>query len=150
MAEQFHPSIKGILVKTVLAAVGISLGILLFGSFLGNNILLALAIVWAIAALTGLFAYATHRFKIVEIGENTIKVKTGVFTLRSVVIPYEKITHLRASQSLFQRILNVGNLDIDTAGTPEPEVVVPDIPYRHLETILKNIEQRSHCKVDHA
>ena len=47
------------------------------------------------------------------IEDNSISFREGVFSVKTITIPYAKITNVSFSQSLFQRLFGVGNIFID-------------------------------------
>ena len=144
MVERFHPSAKGMIAKVVIGALALSVLIVLGKEILGNLFLLAGAGVWGIAILLALLARGVHLFKTIEIGENNVKLLIGVMNRQSTIIPYNRVTHVRTTHTLFQRVLGLGTLEIDTAGSDMVEVRLADIPNKYLEQILKNLEEKTH------
>ena len=48
--------------------------------------------------------------------KNTVKLKGGIFKKINKEIPYSQITHIVVSQDVFQKVLGISTLDIQTAG----------------------------------
>jgi len=144
MVESMHP----VPIRTYLGAV-------LFGAILTAFVLFLaefiepfvstgflLTIIWGITFLRALVAWIVVRFKKVEIGDHEIKVKTGVFNTKIILVPYDRITNVGVKRSFLERIFGLGTLEIDTAGTPYPEAIMANLPYKGLEMILEKTKGR--------
>lgn len=135
------------IVQIIIGAVVVSAIILYFGGLLEDLMLIALGGVVGAAILLGMLARIIQLFKTIEIGEKSVKVMTGIIHIKSMLIPYERITHVQTTQTLSQRILGLGTLSIDTAGSDMVEVVLRDVPQKYLQKILHNIEEKTHRQV---
>lgn len=112
-----RPSIKvikaGYIVVAVLALAGL-------GCFVNDESLRSVAI--ALFAAAGLFAVMLIRGHIrrrlikVTLGSQHLRYEAGVFSKSTRIIQLPKVQDVRVDQSLLQRMLNVGDLSIETAG----------------------------------
>ena len=148
MAERFHPSAKGQIIKIVFVAIVLTVAVFFLGKYLGNLGQLFIIVIWIATFVLALLARGVELFKTIEVGETSIKVITGVLNVKSMLVPYDRITEVRSSQTLFQRFIGLGTLEVDTAGTSQIEITVPDVPENYLEQIINNIEQKTGKKVE--
>lgn len=102
----------------IVALIVISIWIL-FGGSLKWFVLLS----FFSAALLALFEFLI-RLERVTITEHGIEFCKGIFSRRVMRASYHTISNVFVHQSLVQRILRYGNVEIDTAGGPEPEIVL--------------------------
>ena len=68
------------------------------------------------------------RESILYLASNGITRERGILGKEFITINYEDIVRTRISQNIIQRILNEGNLDIDTSGMEESEMDFKNIP----------------------
>jgi len=62
------------------------------------------------------WAKLTYRFYRYELKEDSFRKEQGVIGKKYVSIPYEKIQNVDISRSLFERILGLSTIQIQTAG----------------------------------
>jgi uncharacterized membrane protein YdbT with pleckstrin-like domain len=74
--------------------------------------------------------------------------KTGVFTKKVIYVPYDSIQNIRISKNLSERIMDIGDILIDTSGGDAVELVIEDIPdpEKMHRIILEKMEERTHQK----
>ncbi len=142
MADRFHPSPKTMVAKIIMAVLVISISMYYFQSIIGTQTLFYILVLWVASLLLTLLTTALHRFKTVEIGDNSVKLITGIVHIKSIIVPYHNITNVHASQGLLQRIFGLGTLGIDTAGGDVIEAVLEDIPNSSLNEIVRRIEEK--------
>lgn len=53
---------------------------------------------------------------------------TGILSLKSVEISYKNLRTVIVTQTLMQRILNLGNISIASSGTDGMEIIAPNMP----------------------
>jgi len=87
-------------------------------------------------------AWILHKFRFLKIEEDGLMKQTGVFSVHELRIRYEKITHSNFNQTFLERILGIGTLKVDTAGTGAVELVFHDIEHTKAREIIKLIEER--------
>ncbi|MCY4577194.1 MAG: PH domain-containing protein [Candidatus Kaiserbacteria bacterium] len=80
--------------------------------FIGIYLLLAL-LCSTIGTIYGYWYYRTYKY---ELRENGFRKEYGVISKRYVTIPYEKIQNVEIRRSLFERMLGISELQIQTAG----------------------------------
>jgi uncharacterized membrane protein YdbT with pleckstrin-like domain len=92
-----------------------------------------LDIVASLSTLVGLFilAYAEFntRYKKVVVYNQRAVLEEGIFNRNSTTINYSRITEVSVKQSVFQRMLGIGNIDIRTASSTKDHVLsIENIP----------------------
>ncbi len=74
----------------------------------------------------GAFLYFQQQY--VHAEDEMLTVKEGVVTSRMVVIPFNKISEVKTQYGLWDTILGVGTVVIDTAGNSGVQVVFSHVP----------------------
>jgi uncharacterized membrane protein YdbT with pleckstrin-like domain len=54
--------------------------------------------------------------------------RTGVFSKKLIYVQYDKIQDVKLSKSVSERIVNMGDIYLDTSGGPEVELNILDVP----------------------
>ncbi len=138
--ERVHPNpvakIAGILLIATILSLGMSI-------LLPDLFLLGLPFIWGLAVLLCLMAYASTRFTTLEVTEDEIIHVIGVMSVRRKHIPYSKITDVSMRQSFIERIFSLGTLEIDTAGGPGTEIMIPSMPLNTLHRVMDEIKEES-------
>lgn len=79
-----------------------------------------------------------------SISKNELVIRKGVMRVERITIPFEKVQNVNVSRSIFERILGLATLKIETAGTNpgEAEGILPGITHYHdlMDEILIRIE----------
>jgi uncharacterized membrane protein YdbT with pleckstrin-like domain len=122
-----HPSGK-YAVKLFIASFPLSLFILVlvFSARGGLGIAGVLMVIYLVIAFIGIVAYcASLRY---EITPEEVVVHAGVITKTVRHVPFRTVTNLQVTRGLFDRILGMGSLSIQTAGSgsiaiPEEKLV---------------------------
>jgi len=70
----------------------------------------ALLLLWTVSR------HIRQRFSVIRIGGGKLRYETGMLSKNTRTMELSKIQDVRVEQSLVQRILNIGNLRIETAG----------------------------------
>lgn len=133
-----RPSIKvikaGYVVAILLALAGL-------GCFSNDESLRPVAI--ALFAAAGLLAVMVIRGHIrrrlikMTLGSQHLRYEAGVFSKSTRIIQLPKVQDVRVDQSFMQRLLNVGNLSIETAGEASRLTIANiDAPQSVAEQIL--------------
>src|SRR3989338_1491533 len=133
MPESFHPSGIPLYLKAALIAIILS-GLLLYArevvEFDPTELIIGL---WVVAFIISIATKIAHRFKTLEIDDHNITLKIGILSTKTVVVPFERITNVNVHQSLFQRLVGLGTLSVDTAaGTVLAEIKIENMPYKAL------------------
>jgi len=98
-----------------------------------HKMVFPMALFFLIAAAAGIPLYAwfylTYDRLTFELAENDLVLREGVLTRKSTVIPYEKIEDLSSERTLFERMLGLATIEVETAGRSHPgsEMVIPGI-----------------------
>lgn len=112
-----RPSIK--LIKAGYMAV-VLLALIGFGCLANDESLRSVAIaLFAAAGLCALMLIRGHikrRLIKITLGSQHLRYEAGVFSKSTRIIQLPKVQDVRVDQSLVQRMLNIGNLSIETAG----------------------------------
>ena len=58
---------------------------------------------------------------VIKLKNNGLEYRKGIFSKNVIKIPYSSISNITVNQTLMQRILYYGDIDIDTPGTPGVE-----------------------------
>jgi len=82
-------------------------------------------------------AMVYEKFNEIDVGNTSVAIKKGMLSVKSIVIPYAKITDMNIHRSLLDRLLKLGLMEINTAGSEGMEVVFPDIRKDDLAYISK-------------
>jgi uncharacterized membrane protein YdbT with pleckstrin-like domain len=79
-----------------------------------------------------LIAHFTERL---DIYDDRLVYSKGIFSKSEVAVPFSRVTNYGVDQNLFDRIFQVGNFTVETAGSVAPELVLIGYSYR-LKDIL--------------
>ncbi len=90
---------------------------------LGGSINWFLALGFFALALLVLFEILI-RLEQITITEHGIEFRKGILSRRVMRASYHSISNVFVKQSFLQRIFHYGTVEIDTAGGPEPEIVL--------------------------
>ncbi|MBI5051468.1 PH domain-containing protein [Candidatus Micrarchaeota archaeon] len=91
--------------------------------------------------LNSLISEFLKRFTKIYLEEKGITVKKGIFNIKKVFIQYPNIANINVHQSIFERVLSVGSLEIDTAGTAKAEVLIHSIDYNNLQKVVERTKK---------
>lgn len=102
------------------------------GSFKLDMGLKDLAILWLAMAVVCLLIFlhmAVKRYSSsLEIRHDEVAFETGILKRNSTEIGFEDIRTVNVSQTLLQRVLNLGNISIASSGTSGYEILVKNMP----------------------
>ncbi|MBI2079638.1 PH domain-containing protein [Candidatus Micrarchaeota archaeon] len=135
--ETFHPTAKPEHVKTLLIAITLTLIALFFQSFLGSIATFFLSVIWIITILISIIVELRTRAVTINLEEKGISVKQGILNTKQVFINYSNIANINIHRSLFERMVGVGSLEIDTAGTSGAEVLIHSIDNKYLQKVIE-------------
>jgi uncharacterized membrane protein YdbT with pleckstrin-like domain len=114
-----HPSWRAVLVFYVagiaLVAVAAAIGALISG--VGLAIPLG-AVVLALVILVGLIKRKATRYVITS---ERLHIRHGILSKRTQETRVQRVQNVNTEQSFFERIMQVGTVDFDTAGTDDSE-----------------------------
>jgi uncharacterized membrane protein YdbT with pleckstrin-like domain len=114
-----HPSWRGVLsfyLKGLAIALAIG-AILLFAVSTGTGIL-AFAIVMALVIVVGLIKRMSTRY---VISTERLNIRTGILAKRVQQTSINRVQNVNTEQTFVDRLLRVGAVDFDTAGTDDSD-----------------------------
>lgn len=103
-----------------------------------------------LGVLYSYFYYRRFLFHIDYEKQEFVLVK-GVFSTETVNIPFDKIQQVDLKRSIFQRVIGVYSLVIDTAGSKDEEIqikAVSEDKATHLSHILTKVKNATEKKID--
>jgi membrane protein YdbS with pleckstrin-like domain len=131
-----HPSAK-LLKLWYLAAAALAAAIAVYNLRLENGVWWPLIVPAAIAAATAI-AHARRRFTSLTIQNGKLRYESGILSRCTRTMEITKVQHVHCDQTLFQRIVSVGNLTLETAGeTSRLTFKNIDDPHRVADLILE-------------
>jgi uncharacterized membrane protein YdbT with pleckstrin-like domain len=114
-----HPSWRSVLrfyvIGVILVGVAAAIGALVAGAGIA---VLAGAVVLAIVILAGLVKRSATRYVITT---ERLHIRRGLLSKSTQETRIERVQNVNTQQSLFERVLQVGTVDFDTAGTDDSE-----------------------------
>jgi len=95
------------------------------------------------------------RSSVLTLERDYVRLRKGIFNIRVVRAHYEDITDIGIDQNIFQRIMNYGEIGINTSGTESVELVMRGVmrPFK-VEHLIRNQmerhrQRRQHLKKPH-
>jgi uncharacterized membrane protein YdbT with pleckstrin-like domain len=114
-----HPSWRAVLrfyvIGVILVGVAVAIGALAGGAGIAT---LAGAVVLAIVILVGLIKRSATRYVITT---ERLHIRRGILSKSTQETRIERVQNVNTQQSLFERVLQVGTVDFDTAGSDDSE-----------------------------
>lgn len=138
---KFHPFPIIDIIKKVFLALLIS--ICIFIIYPEKYGYLAIVIIDGLLLLSIFSSIFFARFQTIVIDEDTLTYESGILSKSRVILPFAMITESSYNQTLIQRIFQVGDIFIDSAGGTKNAIVVRDIKSGELDLIVKKINKRS-------
>jgi uncharacterized membrane protein YdbT with pleckstrin-like domain len=134
---QGHPSwraIIGFYLKGILVALAVGVIVTLIDSTgLG---LLAFA---AIVAITILSGFVKRVATVYTITNRRLNIKRGIIARKVQETRLQRVQNVNYTQSVYERIMQVGNVDFDTAGTDDSDFVFVGVAQP--EEVVQQVEQ---------
>lgn len=81
-----------------------------------------------------IFLYFQSRY--IHIENDIITVKEGLIMSKIAVIPFNKVSEVTTQYTLMDKLLRVGTIMLDTAGTPKVEVSFSNIPCESITAFI--------------
>ncbi|MCX8174704.1 MAG: PH domain-containing protein [Candidatus Micrarchaeota archaeon] len=119
------------------------------GSIAGlSDLAFAVLFLLAILLLAGLPVYLwlelTYRNLTYQLTEREIVIREGVLARKTTVIPYDKIQDISSTRSLFERLVGLATLEIETAGSSRTasETLLPGIANKDefISEVMRRVE----------
>jgi len=143
MPHAFNPYPVVAMTKLSLSGIVLS-GILYLSRDMFDRLFIQMfAVIWLVIISFMLVAFIRSKFYSIELEEQVITYKAGIFSTKKVIIPYSKVTEASFTQTLFQRLFGVGNLNVDTAGGSNVAIHLNDVKQADLKMILGDINKKT-------
>jgi uncharacterized membrane protein YdbT with pleckstrin-like domain len=114
-----HPSWRAVLRFYVLGVILVGIAAAIGALAAGTGIaILAGAVVLAIVVLAGLVKRSATRYVITT---ERLHIRRGILSKSTQETRIERVQNVNTKQSVFERLLQVGTVDFDTAGTDDSE-----------------------------
>jgi uncharacterized membrane protein YdbT with pleckstrin-like domain len=82
-----------------------------------------------------------HFSETLEVYQDRLMYRKGILNKSEVVIPFSKITNYSANQNIFDRIFEIGNFRIETAGSSiAPELMLIGYSYKLRDIFAQSIK----------
>ena len=115
-----RPSWRALLSFYVLG-IGVAVGVLVILGFLADNLGTGVLIAVVIAALTLVIGYFRRISTKYLITTQRLRISRGILRKKVQETRLERVQNVNYEQGVLDRILRVGNVDFDTAGTDDSE-----------------------------
>ena len=115
-----RPSWRALLSFYVLG-IGVAVGVLVILGFLADNLSTGVLIAVVIAALTLVIGYFRRISTKYLITTQRLRISRGILRKKVQETRLERVQNVNYEQGVLDRILRVGNVDFDTAGTDDSE-----------------------------
>lgn len=143
MPYSFNPNpIVGAL-RILFLAILLSLIAFTFKDMIERIFIPLVGITWLVAVIYIAILYARAKFEVVTLEETSIKHTRGVLAQKSVVLSYSKITEATYTQTLFQRVIGIGDLHLDSAGGSFMAIHVNDVKKTDIDRTMENARNKS-------
>ncbi len=110
-----------------------------------NTILYAAAISLLIAIPAYAYITQSYRHFYYELGEEEIIIHEGIFEKHAEIIPYAKIQNIRTERTLFENLIGLVHIHIETAGSvhSERQPKIPGVPVDDHENLIELISLKA-------
>ena len=143
---QGHPSWRAVLgfylmgLLLVALAAGIAaLGTLIGGGFEAGIVILVAAVAFAIVLFVGFVRRVATTYTITN---QRLHIKRGIVARKIQQTRIERVQNVNITQSVIERVLQVGKVDFDTAGTDDSEFSFEGVSQP--EEVMAAVEQAQH------
>lgn len=108
--------------------------------FLGGWPAIALA---ALAAVLLIVAEISRLVNVIIIEQNKVTLSSGLLNVHTTTVYYSEITDIKITQSIWERLLNYGEIYVNTASHEEYELVEKNMPRPQL--LRKFVDDLKHA-----
>ncbi|MEK6978785.1 MAG: PH domain-containing protein [Candidatus Micrarchaeota archaeon] len=136
------PGALALQIKILLFALAVTIIIGLFWGYFGDVLLYVIALVWIIALALCASAEISKKFKRIILEEGQAIAESGIITKETFHADYDRITSVNMKQDPIERMLKVGTIEIDTAGTEKIEVRMGGITEEDMKKIVSIIDKK--------
>lgn len=141
MTHSFNPNPIAEAARMMVLAILLTIFVVIFRGSIGAMFNFILMVIWAVAIIKILYAYAIANFHTVTLDKTTVTYTQGVFAQKKTILPYERITEASFDQTVIQRLFNVGDLKVDSAGGKSIAIHVANVRKGEIDKILDKINQ---------
>lgn len=135
----FRPSAKLIKLYAVLFAIIIIAGRILSHAVPHN------LMIWGVVLLIGgiwlFYLYLVRATSLYTIDENHLTSSVGIFAKRATKIPINRITNYEVHHTFFERVLGLGDINVDTAGSTEFELKMAEVDRQDIDIVVRTLDQ---------
>ena len=142
MPRIIHPNPIVSQVKIIFFAFLVSVLLYLGQNYFQQIFIQALAAVWIAAIGYCVLLTIIEQFISLEIGDSDLIYKKGILSMKTTLIPYNKITDTRFNQTLVERIFGLGTLEVDTAGSDQIAIIVKGFHHLDADEVLRHVRKR--------
>ncbi len=139
----FHPYPIMNVVTAALFLIVVGSIVFLLQDALGTLFLPLLGVVILYALLRIGYAYAVASTYTVRLDENEILYTFGIWRRNEYLLPYNKITEARFSQSMTEQIFGIGTLSVDTPGFTDLPLRVQGVRMQDIQKTLDTINEKN-------
>ena len=137
---QGHPSWRAILgfyLKGILAAVVIAVVVELI-----EDTGLALLVFAAIVGITLLAGFVKRVATVYTITDRRLNIKRGIIARNVQETRLQRVQNVNFSQSVYERLMQIGNVDFDTAGTDNSNFIFSGVGQP--EAVVEQVDRATH------
>jgi uncharacterized membrane protein YdbT with pleckstrin-like domain len=137
---QGHPSWRAILgfyLKGILAAVVIAVVVELI-----EDTGLALLVFAAIVGITLLAGFVKRVATVYTITDRRLNIKRGIIARNVQETRLQRVQNVNFSQSVYERLMQIGNVDFDTAGTDDSNFIFSGVGQP--EAVVEQVDRATH------
>jgi uncharacterized membrane protein YdbT with pleckstrin-like domain len=142
---QGHPSWRAILgfyLKGILVAAVIAVIVILAGESTGFAVLV-FAVVVGLAILAG---FVKRVATVYTITDKRLNIKRGIIARKVQETRLQRVQNVNFTQGVYERVMQIGNVEFDTAGTEESNFVFAGVGQP--EHVVEQVDRATHGKVD--
>jgi uncharacterized membrane protein YdbT with pleckstrin-like domain len=143
---QGHPSWRAILGYYLLGfAIAIGVGVIVV---LVEGIGLAIVIGAAIAAITVISGLVKRIATVYTITDRRLNIKRGIVARKVQETRLQRVQNVNFTQSVYERLMQIGDVDFDTAGTDDSGFVFAGVAQP--EQVVEKVDRSTHHDGDPA
>jgi uncharacterized membrane protein YdbT with pleckstrin-like domain len=142
---QGHPSWRAILgfyMKGFLVGAGAAV----LAALIDGNVGLGIVTFVVIAVITILAGFITRVATVYTITDRRLNIKRGIIARKVQETRLQRVQNVNYTQGVFERVLQVGNVDFDTAGTDDSDFTFYGVAQP--EQVVQHVEQATPIVTD--
>lgn len=137
---QGHPSWRAI-IGFYLAGIGIAIGIGIVVKLVESTGV-ALLIAGAIVAITVIAGLIKRIATVYTISDRRLNIKHGIVARKVQETRLQRVQNVNFTQSVYERIMQIGDVDFDTAGTDDSGFVFAGVAQP--EQVVERVDRATH------